>query len=159
MKIISKMQVAGSIQYEYNIISDEIVAMWLFYILTWILFIIVCIRKVGQLVLRFQAFVDEKENLFELPMLATIFASLVAVRYNIVWQTHLGAFAVLFICLKVTMLIGRFPTFGVYINMALNIFWTLVMFFGIFFFTFLGTYLAQTFKLQSIRHDSPLKKV
>ena len=133
--------------------------MWLFYIPTWILFIIVCIRKVGQLVLRFQAFVDEKENLFELPMLVIIFASLVAVRYNIIWQTHLGAFAVLFICLKVTMLIGRIPTFGVYINMALNIFWTLVMFFGIFFFTFLGTYLAQTFKLQSIRHDSPLKKV
>ena len=112
--------------------------MWLFYIPTWILFVIVCIRKVGQLVLRFQAFVDEKENLFELPMLATIFASLVAVRYNILCHTHLGAFAVLFICLKVSWLMGRFPTFGVYIHLAMNVFWTLMKFFGIFFSTLLG---------------------
>ena len=65
-------------------------------------------------------------------------ASLVASNYNIVWQTHIGAFSVLFLWLKVTSMIGRFPTFGIYINMCNYIFWTLVMFFGIFFFTLWG---------------------
>ena len=112
--------------------------MWLTYVLTWILLLALGIRKIVYLVLRFKAFVASKEDMLELPMMAVVFASLVASHYNILWQTHIGAFSVLFLWIKVTSMIGRFPTFGIYINMCNSIFWTLVMFFGIFFCTLLG---------------------
>ena len=112
--------------------------MWLTYVLTWILLLALGIRKIVYLVLRFKAFVASKEDMLELPMMAVVFASLVASKYNILWQTHIGAFSVLFLWIKITSIIGRFPTFGIYINMMTFIFWTLVMFFAIYFFTFFG---------------------
>lgn len=84
-------------------------------------------------------FIDEKENVMDAIMMITTIGYLILspLRYMAA-ATHVGAFAVLFAWIKITMLIGRFPTFGVYILMSTYVFTTLVLFFVLYLTTMIG---------------------
>ena len=76
--------------------------MWLFFVLSCILLIVVAARAMLMLIFKFRNFISEKENLLEIPLMVVILSALVSSMYNIVWATHVGALSVLFIWIKVT---------------------------------------------------------
>ena len=80
----------------------EIFGMWLFFVLSCILLILVAARAILMLIFKFRNFISEKENLLEIPLMVVILSALISSMYNIVWATHIGALSVLFIWIKVT---------------------------------------------------------
>ena len=108
------------------------------YIVTWVLVTICGLRDVFLLLFKFKDFINEKENLTEMVFIVLCMVFLTSVNLELELATHTGAFTVLLAWVKVTLLIGRFPTFGIYIYMSTYIFLTLIMFFTLYMSTLFG---------------------
>ena len=83
-------------------------------------------------------FLREKENITEIIQLSSVISYLVLSQSSIEASTQIGSFAVLLTWIRITLLIGRFPTFGIYIYMCTYICSTLLMFFTLYMTTLFG---------------------
>ena len=83
-------------------------------------------------------FKREKENLFEMIMLLSSIIFLALSPIDLYTATKIGSVAVLLVWMKLTALIARFPSFGIYIYMAVFVFTTIIMFLTLYLTTLIG---------------------
>ena len=95
-------------------------------------------RNFGLLIFKFKSVVHEGENWMDTLMFFLTLGTLITCRLDIVTSTHIGSLSILILWFRITFLIGRFPTFGIYIYMSNYIFFTLVMFFSLYMSTLFG---------------------
>ena len=89
------------------------------------------------------AFMREVEKYLDLLLLVIASAFLISPLFSSVSVvTHLAAFSIILVWLRVTVMIGWFPTFGVYIHMSVYIFHSMVIFFSLYIFTLIGFAIA-----------------
>ena len=95
-------------------------------------------RNFGLLIFKFKSVVHEGENWMDTLMFFLTLGTLITCHLDIVTSTHIGSLSILILWFRITFLIGRFPTFGIYIYMSNYIFFTLVMFFSLYMSTIFG---------------------
>jgi len=81
-----------------------------------------------QAIFSWKSYSRSRENLLECFIVVCTFGYFAAVDYNILASRHLAAWSVFFGWLKLTLLIGRFPSIGIYIYMSVNIIKSLFIF-------------------------------
>lgn len=108
------------------------------YLITCISLGILFFRNSFLMLFRTNDYASEKENFMEFLMLSFSLSFVVSSGLSTRVATHTGALAVLLTWAKLTLLIGRFPTFGIYIYMATQVFSTLILFFTLYMTTIIG---------------------
>lgn len=107
------------------------VAKWCFYLLyasALMGTLAVGIRELLQAIFSWKSYSRSRENLLEFLIVAGTAAYLIVMNFNIPVSRHLAAWSVFFGWLEMTMLIGRFPSIGIYIYMSVHVIKILLLF-------------------------------
>jgi hypothetical protein len=117
------------------------------FILTGFGTVLLALRELLQAIFSWKSYSRSRENILEFVIIVTAFSYLVAIN---TWlptaylslARHLAAWSVFFGWLELTMLIGRFPSIGIYIYMSVHVIKTLLLFI-----------LVNIYSLLSIHYD------
>ena len=86
------------------------------------------IRELLQAIFSWKQYYRSRENILEFLIVAGTAAYLIVMNFNIPISRHLAAWSVFFGWLELTMLIGRFPSIGIYIYMSVHVIKILLLF-------------------------------
>ena len=121
-----------------EILTDEHYGLMVSFLMTCTMLALIGLRNVGLLIFKFKSMVYEVENWVDMLMCILVLGTLITSRIDIVESTHVGSFSVITLWLRITFLIGRYYTLGVYIYMSNYIFLNLAMFFTLYLSTIWG---------------------
>jgi hypothetical protein len=110
----------------------EGIAFMVFYCLTGIGFLVLFIRELLQAIYVWKNYIQSLENLLEAFLIIFTGLYMVVTFIHIDVAIHFGAWAVFCAWLEMTLLIGRNPSFGVFIHMSINVMKTLLVFIGVY---------------------------
>ena len=133
----------------------------------WALYFVVCgltaefaLREVTQAYAKIGRYFSDFENYLEIGLIVAALGYLATLLINVDVSPHFGAVAVLLAWFDFTLLMGRFPSIGVYIYMAIHVLRMLVGFFFLFEFIIFAFALAFHILLpQHVSFDKPLAAV
>ena len=94
---------------------------WVLYFVSWSSFGIISLREMSQFYSNPHRYVLDKENWLEIVMLALTAGYLATLLSNPIASPHLGALSLLSAWADFALLIGRFPSIGIYIYMSIHI--------------------------------------
>ena len=86
------------------------------------------IRELLQAIFSWKSYSRSRENLMEFCIVVGTASYLIALNFNIPVSRHLAAWSVFFGWIEMTMLIGRFPSIGIYIYMSVHVIKILLLF-------------------------------
>ena len=130
------------------------------YFLTFILAITLLFTKLILMIYDFSTFIRETEHVLEMFMLLTTIVFLSLVTIDITLATKFGAVAVLLAWIQITLLLARFPSFGIYIYMANFVFTTIIMFFTLYLTALIGFAISFHMLLKSQKaFDDPISSL
>ena len=89
---------------------------------------LLALRELLQAIFSWRSYSRSRENLLELVIIATATSYLVAIHTHLRIARHLAAWSVFLGWLELTLLIGRFPSIGIYIYMSVHVIKTLLLF-------------------------------
>ena len=117
-------------------------AFLVFYALTALGLLFLGLREAVQvLTTGLKTYLQSKENILELVIIVTTMLTLICLFISRNVAIHLAAWGLFFSWFDLTLMLGRFPTIGIFIYMAMNVVKTL----AIFLFVYLPLLLAFTF--------------
>jgi hypothetical protein len=115
--------------------------LWLLlYIISWLTTLLLCLREMLQMSLGIKKYILSKENLMEIVVIVSSVSYLIVVAAFSFQGTDsieqaLGAIALFLGWIEMTMLIGRFPSIGIYTYMSTQVIQQLLTFFSVYFTT------------------------
>lgn len=86
------------------------------YTLIWLNFLVLA-KEIFQIAHNYTAYVKQWENWLQLLLVASVFLCVLPQHEVKPWQHNVAAIGIFFTWLELMMIVGRFPTFGVYIQM------------------------------------------
>ena len=123
-----------------------------FHILTGLFTLVLLLREFIQACRSFDRHWKSGENWLELTMIALTVAYMTLIFYDVRVSSHLGAVCVFLAWIDLTLLVGRFPSVGIYIIMSFEIMVPILTFFLVFSTTLLA--FAFSFYLLLPLHDA-----